>query len=351
MNLKQKNQLKNQLKSQISNKKLSIEDIKKIASKKRKSFINDRLVKVDALALDWALNKQVISVKELTTDSYFINNHKLSELITSSGLLVAGGVGSATAFTATLGTATIAGTGLAGTLGGGFFATAAANVGLGTVATTAATITATTVVATVAPAAIAIAGIYGFINYKKNKEIESLKEDFENGKVKILNFYLSKINTMKDIVVVEPAKVIVKEKKNKPTIKKDKQIQNSNNQKASPSSKKPDKKVIKPTIKQIARDPDYDKCVVRYDESKSCTIKHEGNIRGKKNGLHGETFKSFVHKIPPIIGHDIFNSSKTEITFIGTKHHFKELKNACKTFEENDRISIKISFRDIAKKV
>jgi len=347
MNLKQKSQLKYQLKSKVLNYNLSIEDIKKVDIENRKKVAHDKLLVVKAVVLDWALENNVVKKNELTTDKYFVNDYKLSELIASSGLLVAGGAGSAIAVGAT--TAAMAGTGLAGSLGVGFLGTAAANAGLGTLATTGVAAGTATLAAAVAPVAIVSVGIYAIIRYRKNKElVEAIKDEFEQEKVKVLNFYLSKINTMKDIIVVEPAKVIVKEKKNKPSIKKDKQIQHS---KASSSSKKLDKKVTKPIIKQIEKDPDYDRCVVFYDdELKSCSIKHEGNIRGKKNGLHGKTFKSFVHKIPSIIGNDIFNSSQAEIIFIGTRPHLTELKNACKVFKESDNMSIKISFRDITKK-
>jgi len=352
MNLKQKSQLKHQLKSKLSSYTLSTEDIEKVDTDNRKKIANDKLLELKIVALDWALENNVVQKNELTTDKYFVNDYKLNELIASSGLLVAGGAGSAVAVSAT--TAAMAGTGLAGSLGSAFLATTAANVGLGTLATTGATAAAATVAAVAAPIAVASLGIYGIIRYRKNKElVQTIKKEFEQKKVKVLNFYLSKINTMKEIVVVEPVETIVKEKKNTSGIKKDKQIKNknTNNQKASSSSKKTDKKETKPTIKQIEKDPDYDKCVVKYDDKlKACTIKCEDSMRGKENGLHGENFKNFVHKIPPIID-DIFNASKIEIVFIGTKSHFTDLKSACKDFEKDDGISIKILFRDITKKV
>ena len=391
-----KKQLKKQLEYQISKVNISFDDIKQIQDDHRKEFVNNKLIEVDATVLEWALNKHIVLIKELTTDSYYINNYKLNELIIGSGLLAVGGLGSATAFTATLGTATIAGTGLAGTLGTGFLASTAANIGLGTMATTATAVTATTIIATIAPVAFALASIYGIVQYNKNNaRIEALEEDFKKGQRKILDFYLAKINKIHTLPLdtkhVNNDKTIITEKRRKKsspkkvvedktskitkpqTLPLDKQHikekdivitertrtkqsrKNSDNKsptiaKKTTSKKQVSNKNIEPIKKTILKDSDYDKCVVKYDNKLNiCTIKYEDDIRDKKNGLHGDKFKSFVDKIPPLIS-EIFNESKMQIVFVGVKSDFIELKNACKLYEEKECIEINISFRDINKK-
>lgn len=353
MDLKQKNQLKNQLKFKVSNYNLSIEDIEKVDAEYREKAAADKLLKMKIVVLDWALENNVVDRNELSTEKYFEDDEKLSEIIVASGLLVAGGAGSVVAVSAT--TVAMAGTGLAGSLGGGFLATAAANVGFGTVATTGLAAGAATVAAAAAPVVLVAVSIYAVVRYRKNKGlIQAIKDKFEEDKVELLNFYTSKINTMKNVPVIKKEKVnIVDNEKKIPITNKDRKSLNKSSsfQKDTPFPKKPVKKATKPNIKQIEKDPDYDRCIIRYDDKeKSCTIKHEDNVIDKKNGLHGIEFKNFVHKIPSIIGHDIFNTSQIEVVFIGTKTDLRELKQACKAFKESDNIHIEISFRDINKK-
>lgn len=324
MNAKQKSQFKAQINSIISKKKITIEDIKKVIKRERQDFVNNELLTINKLALQWALINKIISPNELKTNEFFTKNASLSDFISETGIATLGVGGAVYALNVAIAPVFLG-------LGGGFAA-------VGVVAT----------VFIAAPIAVAGASIFAIVKYKENKEVERLEEYFKIEKTKILDFYFSKINRFKMTVATIPKVKTVEKIKTVATKKIT--TQNKTAKKTVPSSTTPPKRETKPNIKQIEKDIDYDKCVVRYDDKlKVCTIKYKDSLRGKKHGLHGETFESFAHKIPYMVGVKIFNGSG-EIIFIGTKSNFTILKNECKIFKDTDNLEINILFRNIATK-
>jgi len=324
MDSKEKKKLKNILSSILSKENITFKEIDSIKQDERRNTINNELLRINKIALQWALKNKVLTADELKEEKFITDNKPLSDFIADAGL-GALGVGGAAAIYNVVAAPVFLG------FGGGLAA-----VGLGGA------------VVIAAPVLVTGLFIYGKAYYKNQKEVEELIKYFNKEKEKIQNFYFSKINNLQSYKKFDHI-----EKKNIKPMNQNKKILKPkiSIQEDTPSPKKPVKKETKPKIKEIEKDPDYDRCVIRYDDKlKACSIKHEDNVIDKKNGLHGKTFKSFVHKIPSIIGHDIFNISQIEVVFIGTKTDLLELKQACKAFKESDNIDIEISFRDISKK-
>ena len=178
--------LEEQIKQIVSQDDITIEEIGKLGKSKRKTVLDDRLLKINLAAVNWALQNKLIAKDALKIEKFYTSNKGLQDAIATTGILgVAGGTGAFFAYTATLGTA---GSGIAGALGTGSIATFASTIGLGTVATAGATIGGALLFAA-APLAIACVGIYIYGTKKNEKEILDLKKTFEMKQDEILDYY------------------------------------------------------------------------------------------------------------------------------------------------------------------
>jgi len=322
MNLKEKQKLKNTLNSMFIKEDVTFKELDSIPKVERQDTINNELLRINKIALQWALQNKLITADELKDEKFITKNKHLTDFIADAGL-GALGIGGATVGYNVAAAPIFLG------FGGGFAA-----IGIGGAAITA------------APILLAALFIYGKVHYKNKKEVEELIEYFNTEKIKIQKFYLSKINKMKEETIPLP----IRDTDNIPTRKIEKQT--PINKKTTPIVKEAIKEENKPIIKEIEKiDVDYDKCIVKYDDE--CTIKHEGLIWDKKDGLNYQTFEDSIDKVLKIVSDEIFNWESIEIIFIGIKSNVTKLKKKAKIFEKDNNIdkAIIIKFIDITKKV
>lgn len=173
MNETQKVLLKNEITIQFSKAKLEVEKLKKIQKEERQKFVDIKLLEVYDAALRWALQKQIVTQMELSTNKFFVDNNHSYENILKGAIATTGVVSSGIAFSVATAPTFLG-------FGGGISA-----IGLASGA------------AIAAPLAVVVLSIYGLKKFKDHKQYEKLVEYFEIEKNKILEFYLNKIDGLK----------------------------------------------------------------------------------------------------------------------------------------------------------
>lgn len=306
----------------FSKENITFEEVDNLPKDTRQDTINNELLRINKIALQWALQNKVITVEELKDEKFFTENKLLSDFIANAGLSALGIGGSAYALSA------VTAPTFFGLVGGGLTTLTVGGAAIAAL-----------------PLIVFGLGIYGKRYYDNQKEVKKLIEYFNKEKDKILKFYLSKINKMQDIPPTSNS-----HPKEKMIIPKNKETEIlTKNKKTMPISKEPIKEKDIPIIKKIEKDVDYDKCVVKYDDK--CTIKHKGLIWDKKDGLNYQTFEDSIDRVLKIISDDIFNWESIEIVFIGIRSNVIKLQKKAKVFEKNNSIdkAIIITFIDITK--
>ena len=80
----------------------------------------------------------------------------------------------------------------------------------------------------------------------------------EEEKLKVLNFYVSKINTMKSSSIIKQEPIVIKEEKKLPLNKDTKKVKQNSSKKQTPTPKE-----TKPIVKKIEQDVYYNQCPLR----------------------------------------------------------------------------------------
>lgn len=165
--------LRNEITIQLSRAKVTVNMLKQVKKEEREEFIDIKLLEINDASLRWALQKQVVTQSELTTDKFYISNKHLNKNVVEGAIATTGMVGSGYAFSVVTAPTFLG-------FGGGFGVIGAA--GAATIA---------------APLILASLGVYGVIKYKEHEKYENLIEYFESEKKKILNFYIERIDSLK----------------------------------------------------------------------------------------------------------------------------------------------------------
>ena len=163
--------LRNEITIQLSRAKVTVNMLKQVKKEEREEFIDIKLLQINDASLRWALQKQVVTQSELTTDKFYISNKHLNKNVVKGAIATTGVVGSGYAFSVVTAPTFLG-------FGGGVIGAA----GAATIA---------------APLLLASLGVYGVIKYKEHEKCENLIEYFESEKKKILNFYIERIDSLK----------------------------------------------------------------------------------------------------------------------------------------------------------